>query len=265
VHFDAEGHVVVTPHEWQEGLTDPGRLTRDVWLAGTPWAFPTYAGYREFLSFLAERLSVHPNNIAVRGGTKVGFSIAPKPDKVWAAMRPDSDLDLAIVDPDYYHFFDREIRGYERRLGGRLFRGAEGVKAVGRRESRKFYVYRYQDLPDIGCVREHKTVLAEAPVEGCCGGPRPLTAFIYRDWWSVHGRCEYDLRDLRRALSSPGFPGGGAAPRPSPLLLASAEAGRGADTGDVTGRRCNRCGGELRPAPGGQRFFCPLCDALTAG
>ena len=64
----------------------------------------------------------------------------------------------------------------------------KGVKAVGRRESRKFYTYRYQDMPDIGCVRDHKAHLSEAPVEECCGSPRPLTAFIYRDWWSVQSR-----------------------------------------------------------------------------
>ncbi|MBI1916469.1 MAG: hypothetical protein HYS12_17305 [Planctomycetes bacterium] len=108
MHFDHEGHVVVTPREWQAGLANPGWLTRDVWLVGTPWAFPTYAAYREFRAFLADRLGVHPNNIAVRGSTKIGFSISPKADKVWLAMRPESDLDLAIVDPDYYHFFERQ-------------------------------------------------------------------------------------------------------------------------------------------------------------
>lgn len=41
------------------------------------------------------------------------------------------------------------------------------------------------------------------PIEQCCVCPRKLTAFIYRDWWSVHGRCEYDLRDLRRPLTTP--------------------------------------------------------------
>lgn len=224
MHFDAQGHVVTTPREWQVGLADPATLVRDIWLTGTPWAFATYTSFREFLAFLADRFGVHPNNIAVRGSTKIGFSISPKHDKVWVAMHSDSDLDLAIVDPDYYHFFDREIRSYERRLGVRLHRGPERVKAVRRSESRKFYTYRYQDLPDIGCVRDHLVNLSEAPVEECCGCPRTLTAFIYRDWWSVHDRCEYDLRDLRKALALPGFPAGEDLPRRSPLLLEPREA-----------------------------------------
>jgi hypothetical protein len=260
MHFDAEGHAVVTPREWHEGLALPGRLTRDVWLVGTPWAFPTYAGFREFLAFLADRLGVHSNNLAVRGSSKIGFSIAPRADKVWVGMRADSDLDLAIVDPDYYHFFDREIRSYERRQGSRLYDVPQRVKTIGRREARKFYTYRDRDLPDIGCVRDHLGHLGEAPVTACCGGPRPLSAFIYRDWWSIHERCEYDLRDLRRALGAPGFPAGEDQPRQVPLLREATATASGTETA-ATERRCDRCGGELRPAPDGPHFFCPRCDA----
>jgi hypothetical protein len=177
------------------------------------------------------------------------------------AMHPGSDLDLAIVDPDYYHFIDREIRSHERRVGGRLFRGPESVKAFGRREFRRFYTYRYQDLPDIGCVQDHRAYLSEAPVEQCCGCPRTLTAFVYRDWWSVHGRCESDLRDLRRALATPGFPAGQDTPRNSTLLLELADTGRAVDTMAVTERSCDRCGGKLQPAPDEGHFLCPQCDA----
>jgi hypothetical protein len=213
MQFDTEGHVVITPREWQERLEDRAKLTREAWLVGTPWAFATYANFREFVAFLADRLGVHPNNVAVRGSTKVGFSISPKPDKIWVAMRPDSDLDLAIVDPDYYHFFDREIRAYERRLGSRCFRQPEYEKFMDRRENRKFYVYRYLDMPDIGCVHDHKAHLAEAPLEQCCGN-RPLSAFIYPDWWSVQSRCEHDLWDLRKALERNNLPAGVDVPRP---------------------------------------------------
>jgi hypothetical protein len=82
MRFDEEGHVVVTPREWQDAIANPDQLVNDVWLPGTPWAFPTYGGYRRFWTFLSERLGVHPNNIIVRGSTKIGFS-APRPDLVW--------------------------------------------------------------------------------------------------------------------------------------------------------------------------------------
>ena len=199
MYFDAEGHVVITPREWQAELADPGKLTKDIWLVGTPWAFPTHAGFRDFLAFLADRLGVHPNNMAIRGSTKIGFSISPRADKVWVAMRPESDLDLAIVDPDYYHFFDREIRNYERRIWDERSSVPEMRKAASRCEHRKFYTYRYQEMPNISCVQDHRAHLSDVPVQQFCGYPRNLTTFIYRDWWSVHERCEYDLRCLRKA------------------------------------------------------------------
>jgi len=158
MHFDAEGHVVITPREWQAGLADPARLTTDVWLVGTPWSFPTFVAYREFLAFLADRLGIHPNNVAIRGSTKIGFSISAKADKAWVAMRPDSDLDLAIVDPDYYHFFDREIRGHERRLGGKIFRGTAGAKTVGRREPASSMFIATKTYPTVGaCAKTRQS------------------------------------------------------------------------------------------------------------
>jgi hypothetical protein len=99
-------------------------------------------------------------------------------------------------------------------MDGKLFREPEYTKFLDRREHRKFYVYRYMDMPDIGCVRDHKIHLKEAPfLEECCGS-RQLTAFIYRDWWSVQSRCESDLRGLRKALADNSLPKGGDSPRP---------------------------------------------------
>jgi hypothetical protein len=257
--FDQEGHVVVTPRQWQQGLSDPGRLTRDWWLVGTPCAFATYAGYREFLLFLADGFSVHPNNIAIRGSTKIGFSVSSKAHKLWVVMRPDSDLDLAIVDADYYHFFDREIRSYERRMGSRLYGGRQLAKTERRRENRKFYTYRYQDMPDIGCVRDHFAILSSAPVKECCGSVRPLTAFVYRDWWCLQARCEYDLRELRKALNEQQLPAGGDAPRAAQLLAAVASDKAVGHETPVLERRCPRCN-TVEQTLNGKDFFCPQCN-----
>jgi hypothetical protein len=144
-------------------------------------------------------------------------------------MKPNSDLNLAIVDPDYYHFLDREIRSYERRLEKGTPHEEAAWMTFGRRQSRRFYTYRYQHLPNIACVQAHNAHISEAPVERCCGIPRPITAFIYRDWWSVYSRCEYDLKDLRKKLADPTFPAGGDMARTFPLPLDRPEVGQGAE------------------------------------
>ncbi len=50
--------------------------------------------------------------------------------------------------------------------------------------------------------------LKALPLEACCGLPRPIDAFIFRDWWSLYSRWEFDLRDLRKALRDGLEPGG---------------------------------------------------------
>ena len=144
---------------------------------------------------------------------KLVFSISPNAESAWVEMRPESDIDLAIVDPDYYHFLDREIRMWERNPENRAFQGTQFSKSIARQRQRGFYTYRYFDLPEIGCVTQHTAQLKALPVEGCCGLPRPIDAFIFRDWWSVYSRWEFDLRDLRRALRA-GLEPGGHSPRP---------------------------------------------------
>jgi hypothetical protein len=38
--------------------------------------------------------------------------------------------------------------------------------------------------------------MAAIRVDRYCGVPRKLSAFVFRDWWSVRQRYEYDLREL---------------------------------------------------------------------
>lgn len=262
MQFDSEGHVCISPREWQALLADPLRLVRDFWLVGTPWAFQTHDAYQKFRAFLADRLSVHPNNFVVRGSTKIGFSVSPDADKLWVKMRPDSDLDLAIIDTDYFHFFDREIRGHERRLGSAAFHGFEARKKARRDKYRRFYTYRYGDLPDIGCVEDHNHHLSEAPLQECCG-QRPLSAFIYRDWWAVQSRCEYDLFELVREIRNQRLPDGGHEPRPYERPKGAREAARGHDKALVAKSSCPICGGILRAVTPGGLSSCPTCEPIT--
>jgi hypothetical protein len=214
MEINKEGHILVTPREVCDRLDEPARLINDVLIPGTPRAFPSYRQYCDFLASCADLLGVHPRNIVIRGSAKVGFSVTPDPERVWMEMRADSDVDLAIVDPDYYHYFDREIRMYERDPANNVFQGPQFRKSIARRDQRRFYTYRYFDLPDIGCVAEHNANLKALPVEQCCGQPRPVDAFVFRDWWSLYSRWEFDLRDLRRAIAA-GLQRGGERPRSS--------------------------------------------------
>ena len=208
MEISAEGHSLTSPREVCERLNEPARLINDVFIPGTPVAFPTYARYCDFLAYCADAFGVHPRKFLVRGSTKLGFSISPHAESAWVEMRPDSDLDLAIIDSDYYHFLDREIRMWERKPENKAFRGTQFSKSIARQKQRGFYTYRYFDLPPIGCVTEHTVQLKALPVEACCGLPRPIDAFIFRDWWSLYSRWEFDLRDLRKALRDGLEPGG---------------------------------------------------------
>lgn len=215
MNITSEGHLLVTPREVCDQLTEPARLINDLLIPGTPRAFATYLGYCDFLACCADRFGVHPRNLLIRGSTKLGFSLSPAADSAWVEMRLDSDLDLAIIDADYYHYLDREIRMWERNPTNKAFRGFQFNKSLARQKQRAFYTFRYFDLPEIDCVTEHNTRLKTLPVEACCGVPRPIDAFIFRDWWSLYSRWEFDLRDLRRALAN-GLVLGGDTPRPAP-------------------------------------------------
>ena len=163
MHIDAEGHIVMNPREVQAAIrADRTGFINNIWLAGTPWIFDTYEKYCRFLRHLSNKLGVHPRNIVFRGSTKFGFSIAPDAKKVWRSIGPDSDIDLGIVDPDYYHFFDREFRHYDRMAGSAIIIGDAYRRTIGRRKTRRHYTYRYFDFPNIECVTALRTCLREA-------------------------------------------------------------------------------------------------------
>jgi hypothetical protein len=209
--FDPEGHVIITPAEFQGRLDGAmGRLVNDILLVGTPAIFPTFAGYRDFLEQVADDLAVHSSSIVLRGSAKLGFSLTPRADKVWMEVSPESDVDLAVVDPDHFHFLDAEVRRWERTTS--TFRGKDYARGIRLREDRAFYCYRHLDLPATDMVQRYDLAMNRASSEGphCCG--RTVSAFFYRDWWSVSSRCEYDLRQLRRGLAK-GLPQGADTPR----------------------------------------------------
>ena len=220
MHFDAEGHVIVTPREIHEkALTDKVGLINSVLIPGTPRAIPTHAQHHELLGYISDRIGIHPSYLFFKGSTKIGFSIAPKAEKVWMAYGPTADLDLAIVDPHFFQMVDSEVRRWEWSAvnRGRIFQNQRLFKEYGNRNYHKgrFDCFRFFDLPKIACMEQLDDCLSNAPVEACCGVDRPLKAFIFRDWWGICKRYDYDLYCLERGLRgvSDPLPAGGEEPR----------------------------------------------------
>jgi hypothetical protein len=228
VHFDAEGHIIVSPREIHElALKNKTWLINSVLIPGTPCAIPTHALHHELLQYISDRIGIHPSYLFFKGSTKIGFSIAPKATKVWMKYGPASDLDLAIVDPHFFQMVDSEVRRWEwgAENRGKIFQNQRLGKEYRNRNKHKgkFDCFRFFDLPKIACMEELDDCLRNAPVEACSGEKRSLKAFIFRDWWGICKRYDYDLycltKGLRRAADP--LPAGGDDPRPYEEVLDS--------------------------------------------
>ncbi len=201
--FDEEGHIVWSPKAlYQMVLEDSLRLVNGYLMGGsTPKAFDEYAQYCDFVEAVAERTGVHPRNRYLRGSGHIGFSIAPRADKVWTAMSDDSDLDLVIVDRPYIERFEQEIRRWEGRNPVQALQGRESAAFLDRQRDRQFYCCRDKGLPSVVCVHHRDVMTAVADL--ChCGRRRGVSAFIYLDWLSARRRYENDLRLLRKGIDS---------------------------------------------------------------
>jgi hypothetical protein len=228
VHFDGEGHIIVSPREIQEGaLADRANLINTVLIPGTPRAIPTHEQHHALLRYISDTIGIHPNYLFFKGSTKIGFSIAPKKIKVWMEYGPSSDLDLAIVDPHFFQMVDSEVRRWEWNVEnrGRVFQNHRLLKEYRNRHYHKgkFDCFRFFDLPKIACMDELDSCLSNAPVLACCEVNRPLRAFIFRDWWGICKRYDHDLYCLERGLRNAAdpLPAGGADPRPYEEILDS--------------------------------------------
>jgi len=204
--FDPEGRLIVSPKEVQQlVLANSDELVHHVLLSGTPHAFESYRNYCGFLNELSDRLHVNPRNLCLRGSAKLGFSISPKPEKLWRQMRENSDLDLAIVDSGFFSRIDDQVRTWERKPPNRsrIFHTntTESKRLEERRRTKgKFECFRHFDLPRVDGVVQLYEQLNGVRTEAYCGRPRALTAFIFRDWWGVFQRYSSDLHDLRKGL-----------------------------------------------------------------
>jgi hypothetical protein len=207
--FDEHGHVIWTPRTLYDlARTDPLRLVNHYLMGGTPWAFPEYDSYCDFLEAVAERTGVHPRNLYMRGSCHIGSSIAPRP-KVWTVMHSDgpkpSDLDLVIVDEAYFARFEREVRWWEDRNPGESLQGWASKAFVRRQQDRQFNCCWDKALPPSICIHHQDTMRRVAEMRHC-GLRRELSAFVYPDWLSARRRYEYDLRKLIEGVEAAELP-----------------------------------------------------------
>ena len=187
IRFDCEGHIQISPKQFVDlSKSAPRRFVNDVLCHGTPAVFNSYIQYCEFLQLVADNLQVSPLSISIRGSGQIGFSASPRPSKVWVELGGNSDLDLAIVDPDHFHLFDGEIRRWERTNSD------ERIRLNNLRSSRRFYYYRHYDLPSTSSSDLYKKKILE--IGNACG--REVTAFFFRDTWAFHERQLKDVKDL---------------------------------------------------------------------
>jgi hypothetical protein len=202
--FTGEGHIDIAAKDLLAAArTDLRTAVNDYLLAGTPRVFATYANYCNFLRELGIRLQVHPRSIVVRGSTLLGFSTSPKRAKVWQSMRDGSDgskpsdIDLAIVDFDYYERIDDAVRRWDERQGVPSLSGDERNRYLRRTTLRRYYCCDDEALPR-GTCEPHLDAVRRFDARPYCvrGVPHPVGGWVFRDWWSLRLKAEQDIREL---------------------------------------------------------------------
>lgn len=210
--FDPQGHKSVTATQFFASATaDVRTAVKDLCLSGTPSAFSTFTAYRAFLDAVSTALGIHPRAIVVRGSAHLGFSTSPKPHKIWKAFRrvagpgeEISDIDIAIVDLPYFDQMNREILNWEERQGGEPLPNSPRFRRWLRRADYRHYNLCADDdsLPPNTCMRHVNAIGAIDTAPFCAGIRHGLSAFVFRDWWSLQNRCEYDLRTILRLVQA---------------------------------------------------------------
>ena len=112
--------------EFEQSLhnSTPQSLYRRFLLGHDIWYFREYLKKRDHASeydrmkiLMSDNLGIHPNNIAIVGSAKLGFSITPKQEKYLSPFSENSDIDIAIVSPEIFRdswsaFLDLASKGY---------------------------------------------------------------------------------------------------------------------------------------------------------
>jgi len=198
--FDQEGHFRIDASSFQALLRNDEFpwLIDGVLLNCTPVFFETRPLYHAFLENLSYELDIHPKCFAIRGSWLLGFSL--KPQQLWKPVGEQSDLDLAIIDKSYYEQIEDQVRLYDR-----LHPELRGSQYDRRLTYRKYFYHRYFDLPPIAAIKDQTEALGKLSNK-YLKRPDKLNAFVFKDWWSLHSRWEYELQDIGAGLRQRRYP-----------------------------------------------------------
>jgi hypothetical protein len=116
----------------------------------------------------------------------------------WPTSYPDPP---AIVDAEYDERIERRIVDWECRRRVWEVEGLAAKRFQSRQQDRFFNCCRVDDLPAHLCTH-HRDVMKEVAGMKHSGPERILKAFVFRDWWAVRARYEFDLRELCDGVSS---------------------------------------------------------------
>ena len=202
--FDAEGHCLLKPSDLQQLIVAENYhwIINGILLKSTPTIF----NRREFFELcdaISAALCIHPNNIVVRGSSLLGYSL--NPESLWRQIGPDSDIDLSIIDPEYYQLIDHAVWNYDQFVAHRDQSSVEFYKSSNRKKLKRFNYYRHFDLPNVAITQSHNEAIKQV-IRNKRTINRSVSAFIFRDWWSFYGRCKYELIGIRDGLMQDRYP-----------------------------------------------------------
>lgn len=202
MRFSPDGHLDIPANKlFQMAKQSVRTLVNNYLMVGTPRVFDTYDHFCSFREAIARSLHVHPSAVVVRGSARLGYSIAPRLDKAWRKMLPGSDIDVAIAAVDYFNRLDGDIREWEGRQRQPRYKTREYQAYAKRQQYRSFNCIADGLLPPNTCV-PHTDAMQSFDTTQYCGIKRSVTAFVYRDWWSLRNRYEFDLESLCEAVDN---------------------------------------------------------------
>lgn len=79
-------------------------LGHDIWYFRDHLSIETFADfYHDLKLYMSSKLGIHLNNIAIVGSAKLGFSLSPSTEKMFAPFNYSSDLDVVVVSSDLFN------------------------------------------------------------------------------------------------------------------------------------------------------------------